>query len=83
MTELTVTLPDDLAKQAREAGLLNPAGIERALREALKRKAGRKLLAIGKSMQAANLPSMSEEEVQAEVDAVRAARRARRDASGA
>lgn len=83
MTELTVTLPDDLARKAREAGLLSSEGIERALRDALKREAGRKLLEIGKSMQSANLPPMSEEEVQAEVDAVRAARRAKHDASGA
>jgi len=83
MTELTVTLPDELARKAEAAGILNAEGIERALRDALKREAGRKLLEIGKSMQAANLPPMSEEEVQAEVDAVRAARRAKRDASGA
>ena len=83
MTELTVTLPDDLAQKAREAGLLSPEGIERTLRDALKREAGRKLLEIGKSMQAANLRPMSEEEIQAEVDAVRAARRAKRDAAGA
>lgn len=76
MTELTLTLPDDLAQKAREAGLLSPEGIERTLRDALKREAGRKLLDIGKSMQAANLPPMSEEEIQAEIDAVRAARRA-------
>lgn len=83
MKELTVTLPDDLARKAQEAGLLSPEGLERALRDALKREAGRKLVEIGRSMQAANLPPMSEEEVQAEVDAVRAARRAKRDASGA
>lgn len=83
MTEVTVTLPDELARKAKAAGILNAEGIERALRDALKREAGRKLLEIGKSMQAANLPPMSEEEVQAEVDAVRAARRAKRDASGA
>jgi hypothetical protein len=34
-------------------------------------------------MREANLPPMSEEEVQAEIDAVRAARRAKRDATGA
>ena len=33
MTELTITLPDDLARWVREAGLLNPEGIERALRQ--------------------------------------------------
>ena len=80
MTELTVTLPDELARKAKEAGILNVEGIERALRDALKREAGRKLLEIGKSMQEA---PMSEEEVQAEIDAVRAARRAKRDATGA
>jgi predicted transcriptional regulator len=83
MTELTVTLPDELAKKAEAAGLLSPEGIERALRDALRREAGRKLIEIGKAMQAAGLPPMSEEEIQAEVDAVRAARRAKRDAPGA
>lgn len=82
MTELTVSLPDELARKAEAAGILNDEGIERALRDALKREAGRKLLEISKSIQAANLPPMSEEEVQAEVDAVRTARRIKRDASG-
>lgn len=81
MTELTVQLPDDLARKAQAAGLLNDQGIERALRDALKREAGRRLLEIGKAMQ--DLPPMSEEEIQAEIDAVRAARRAKRDAPGA
>ncbi len=81
MTELTVQLPDDLARKAQAAGLLNDQGIERALRDALKREAGRRLLEIGKAMQ--DLPPMSEEKIQAEIDAVRAARRAKRDAPGA
>ena len=83
MTELTVTLPDELARKAEAAGILNAEGIERALRAALRREAGRKLLEIGKSLQSADVPSMSETEVQAEIDAMRAARRAKRDASGA
>ena len=62
MTELTVTLPDDLAIKAKAAGLLSSEGIERALREVLKREAGRKLLAIGKEMQASDIPPMTEEE---------------------
>ena len=71
MTELTVQLPDELARKAQAAGLLNDEGIERALRDALKREAGRKLLEIGQAMQ--DLPPMSEEEIQAEIDAVRVA----------
>lgn len=81
MTELTVQLPDELARKARAAGLLKDDGIELALRDALKRAAGRKLLELGKSMR--DLPPMSEEEIQSEIDAVRSARRAKRDARGA
>ena len=75
MTELTVTLPDELARKAEAAGILNDQGIERALRDALKREAGLKFLEISKAVQAAGVPPMSEEEIQAEVDAVRKARR--------
>jgi len=54
MTELTVTLPHELARKARDAGLLNAEGIERALRDALKRDAGRKLGMIGTALAQAN-----------------------------
>lgn len=83
MTELTVNLPDDLARKAQEAGLLTQQGIERVLREALRREAGRQLLEISKRLQAADIPPVSMEEIQAEVDAVRAERRAKRNAPGA
>jgi hypothetical protein len=83
MTEVTVTLPDDLASKAKAAGLLSSEGIERALREALRREAGRKLLEIGREMQTSDIPPMTDEEIQAEVDAVRAELRAKRNASGA
>ena len=82
MTELTVTLPDELARKAEAAGILNDEGIERALRDALRRGAGRKLLEIIKTMQAGDVVPMSEEEIQAEIDAVRAERRVKRDAPG-
>jgi hypothetical protein len=71
MTELTVTLPDELARKAQEAGLLNSAGVERALRETLKREAGRKLLEIADRLQAANIPPMTEEELNSEIKSVR------------
>lgn len=80
MTELTITLPDDLARRVREAGLLNPEGIERAVRQALMRDAASKLLEIRKQIQASGLPPLTEEEIQAEIDAVRAERRAKPDA---
>jgi len=83
MTELTVTLPDELARKARDAGLLNAQGIERALRDALKREAGRKLVEISRSMLETGLPPMSEEEIRAEIDAARAGLRSKPDAAGA
>ena len=83
MTTLQITLPAQLAQEARRAGLLTPDAIEQMLRDALKRDAGRKLLDIAKDVQSAGIPPMSEDEIQAEIDAVRAARRAKRDAPGA
>jgi hypothetical protein len=71
MTELTVTLPDDLARKAQEAGLLNSEGVERALRETLKREAGRNLLDIADRLQAANIPPMTEDELNSEIKSVR------------
>lgn len=82
MTKLTITLPDDLAQKARAAGLLSDEGIERALREAIRREAGRRFLEIARDLQSSGIPPMTEDEIQAEVDAVRAERRAKRDAAG-
>ncbi len=36
MTTITITLPDDLAEQARAKGLLSPAALEHILGEALR-----------------------------------------------
>ena len=82
MTELKVTLPDRLAREAREAGLLSAKAIKRLLREAMRRRAAaREFLAVADRVVAAGVPPMSEEEIQAEIDAVRRARRRRRGAS--
>lgn len=78
MTELKVTLPDRLAREAREAGLLSPKAIKTLLREAMRRRAAaREFLAVADSVAAAGVPPMTEEEIQAEIDAVRKARRRR------
>ena len=82
MTELVVTLPDDLAQRARNAGLLSDSAIQRLLEEAMRREAGRKLLEIAQRVQAAGIPPMTMDEIQAEVDAVRAERRARQNKGG-
>ena len=82
MTELVVTLPDDLAQRARNAGLLSDSAIQRLLEEAMRREAGRKLLEIAQRVQAAGIPPMTMDEIQVEVDAVRAERRARQNKGG-
>lgn len=77
MTELTVKLPDDLARQIRAAGLLDEAALETVFREALRKQAVGELFSALDEIQAQKLPPMSEQEIQQEIDAVRAERRAR------
>ena len=77
MTELVVKLPDELAQRAKNAGLLTDSAIQRLLEEAMRREAGRKLLEVARRVQAAGIPPMTMDEIQAEVEAVRAERPAR------
>lgn len=75
--ELKLNLPDELVERARSAGLLSESSIQTLLEEAVRRAAGQRLLDIAQRLQAANIPTMTDEEVMAEVKAVRADRRAR------
>jgi len=77
MTELTVKLPDELARKVRAAGLLDEAALEQLFREALRKQAAGEFFAALDEIQALKLPPMTEEEVQAEIDAARAERRTR------
>ena len=76
--ELTLNLPDELASKAQAAGLLNAEAVERLLREQLRRQAGQQLRAMLDKADTSGTPPMTEDEVQAEIDAYRAERRARR-----
>lgn len=78
MTEVLVTLPDDLAQRARSAGLLSDAAIQRLLEEAMRRDAARRLLQVADGLHQAGIEPMTEEEIDAAIKAVRAERRARR-----
>jgi hypothetical protein len=75
--ELKLNLPDELAQRAQSAGLLTETAIQKLLEEAVRRESGRRLLEIAERLHAANIPPMTEEEIVAEVKAVRAERRAR------
>jgi len=77
MTTLTIDLPDDIAREAKDAGLLTADALAQLLEEAIRRQTGRRLLDVAKRIQAANVPPMSDEDIIAEVKAVRAERRAR------
>ena len=75
--ELKLNLPDELAQRAQSAGLLNETAIQKLLEEAVRPESGRRLLEIAERLHATNIPPMTEEEIVAEVKAVRAERRAR------
>jgi hypothetical protein len=77
MTEVTFTLPDDLAKQARQAGLLRPEALAALLRDAMReRRIERLFTTMGKLAELQ--PPLTEEEIAAEIAAARAERRARK-----
>ena len=77
MTTLELTLPDSLAREAREAGLLMPARLEMLLRNALRESAAERLFtAMDKMAAHDDTPPMTAEEIQAEIAAARRERRA-------
>lgn len=76
MTEITVILPDDLAQQARQAGLLRPDALAGLLRDAMRAPRLERLFATMDRL-ATLEPPLTEEEIAAEIAAARAERRAR------
>ena len=70
--EVTLNLPDSLANEARQAGLLTPEELERLVREALRIRRVERLTAVRETLVAKSLPPMTPEEIQAEIDAYRA-----------
>ena len=78
MTELKLKLPDGLVEEASKAGLLKPKAIEKLLREEIRRRTVNELFGAMDRIATIEGPPMTEEEIQAEIDAVRTARRAGR-----
>ncbi len=78
--ELNVELPDALANEAKAAGLLAPDAIAKLLREAIaRRKQFDAFFATCERLRAAEIPQMTEDEIQAEINAYRAEQREKRD----
>jgi hypothetical protein len=74
---IEIRLPDELARRARNAGLLSDDAVQGLLEDAMRRRAGRAFLDAATRIQSAGIPPMSDEEIVAEVKAARADRRAR------
>ena len=70
--ELKLSLPDQLANQARAAGLLTSESIERLVRDAIRKAAAQRLIEIGKRLREPGTPEIAEAELEAELKAVRA-----------
>ena len=76
MTTIQIELPEATAQAAKAAGLLTPQALERLLSEAIRIRALEQLDAAREKLAADPLPPMSEEEIQAEIEAYRAEKRA-------
>ena len=76
--ELKISLPDQLAKEARQAGLLTPEAMEAMLRDRLKAQHVDVLFEAMDRMAAVDTPAaMSPEEVAEEIRVMRAERLAK------
>jgi post-segregation antitoxin (ccd killing protein) len=76
--ELTLALPDELARDAEAAGLLTPQAIERLISEEMRRRQIDRLFEAADRLAAVDLPQLSEVELEAEIQASRTARRTTR-----
>ena len=79
--EFKVNLSDRLAREAQAAGLLTPQALTSLLKDAMRRRAAQTLLAGAARATAAGSKPLSMDEIQAEVNAVRCARRSKRSAA--
>lgn len=78
--DITITLPDELAQQAKAKGLLTPQAIEQLIDAELARQRNiDELFASIDRLAAANIPPMTNDELNAEIRAARAERRAQRE----
>jgi hypothetical protein len=75
--ELKVKLPGSLAQEARARGLLTPQALETMLREEVRRRRVAQLFEAADRLAA--LPSLTEAEVEEEIQAARAERRSSRE----
>lgn len=74
--EVTLTLPDVMAKEAARMGLLAPEALQSLLRDAIRERRIKRMFAAMDALQEARLPPLTMEEIQQQVERVREGRRA-------
>ena len=70
--ELKLSLPDQIATQAKAAGLLTSEAIERLVREAIRKAAAQRLIEYGQRLREYGGPEITPAELESELKAVRA-----------
>ena len=70
--ELKLSLPDQIANQAKAAGLLTSESIERLVREAIRKAAAQRLIEYGKKLREPGGAEITAAELESELKAVRA-----------
>lgn len=73
--EVKLDLPDALARELARLGLLEPGNLQNVLREAVRSRLAERLAQARKRIAASGLAPLTMEEIQAEIEADRTARR--------
>lgn len=74
--EVTLNLPDAMAKEATRMGLLEPDALQSLVRAAIRERRIKRMFAAMDVLSEAKLPPLTMEEIQADVERVRAEQRA-------
>lgn len=75
MKHVRIALPEALADEAARKGLLADEAVAKLFEDALRREAGRDLIALMERVHAVDLPPLTDAEINEEVRAARAERR--------
>jgi uncharacterized protein (DUF2236 family) len=78
MITMQISLPDDVAKKSNQLGLLESHVLAEILSKEIRQRAFSEILALADKLAATGDVPMSEEEIQAEIRAARAEKRANR-----
>ena len=75
--KITITLPDDLAQEAESRGLLTSDALEQLIRAEVGRREHQRLRAMMDELASLDEPPLTNDELNAEIHAARAERRAK------